>query len=67
MKLHPRTLLVQRAHIAFADALLKVIREHDLTPAETLSILTQELQSNVKFVLLVERHGTAADKKADEA
>lgn len=31
MKLHPRTLLVQRAHIAFADALLKVIREHDLT------------------------------------
>lgn len=67
MKLHPRTLPVQRASNAISSALLDLQVEHDLTDIEMLRALIDHQQMITKYLLREERHPGADDIKADEA
>lgn len=56
MRLHARTLNVQRAHNEAGRALLKIWEKHDLTYGEIVSFHASELQSNAKYMIRGERH-----------
>ncbi len=66
MKLHPRTLLVQRASAAIRSTLIDLQVEHYLTDVEMLRVLIEAQQSISKYMLREERHPGTEDVKADE-
>jgi hypothetical protein len=66
MKLHQRTLTVQRARTALSAAVSDVIEKHDLTFAEVFSILSQEIEQWAKYAVRAERHPDAPAKGGDE-
>lgn len=66
MKLHPRTLDVQRASSFIRGRLLDMQETHDLTDVEMLRILIEHQQSITKYLLREERHPGDPDRKADE-
>lgn len=67
MKLHPRTLKVQRAEAALRKALLDFQEEHDLTDIEMLRALSDHGRRIMTWLLRAERHPDHLDRKADEA
>ncbi len=66
MRLHERTLLVQRARGEFTDLCTEFLRGHDLTWGEWTSILGDALAQNARYQIREERHPDS-DKKGDEA
>ena len=68
LRLHPRTMPVQRAHAELGTMISEWWgRQDDLTPAELVGILLQETAAVHKYVLRAERHPDDPDRKADEA
>lgn len=66
MKLHPRTLDVQRASSAIRGRLLDMQETHGLTDVEMLRVLIEHLQTITKYLLREERHPGDPERKADE-
>jgi dsDNA-binding SOS-regulon protein len=67
IKLHPRTMVVQKAERDLHDRLSDVADEHDLSWTE-MAIILGNLQTNaLKYVLREERHPEDPDRKGDEA
>lgn len=66
MKLHGRTLPVQRASIKLERLLWEFQRQHDLTDLETLRLLNTHQDLITRHMLRVERHPDNPDAKADE-
>ena len=67
MRLHPRTMVVQRAAGEIRMAILKLVEQHDLTIAETIGILAEAISGEVKWLIRQERHPNDPDKGGDEA
>lgn len=68
LKLHPRTLIVQRAKVELSTALSDIIEKHDLTFGEVFSVLAQESASWAKVAVREERHPrNKTGKGGDEA
>jgi hypothetical protein len=59
MKLHPRTMLVQAAHIDISTALAGAISKHQLTHAELTQILAQLLLEWNKYAIRDQREEEA--------
>lgn len=54
MKLHPRTLPVQKASIEIRTALDRMQEYHDLTDLEMLRVLIEHQQNLTKYMLRIE-------------
>ena len=67
LRLHPRTMTVQRASSQLHAHLLQLMDTYDLSWAELAVILAERQQSVLKYVLRGERHPDDPGKKADEA
>ena len=67
LKLHERTMTVQRASAELGMWLCDLQERHDLTSTEVAVILAGQQQSVLKYVLRAERHPEDPDRKADEA
>jgi hypothetical protein len=66
MKLHPRTLPVERASAAICGDLNQLQEAHGLTDVEMLRILLDHQQTVTKRLLRGERHPDDPDRNADE-
>jgi hypothetical protein len=66
VRLHPRTLPVQRAGNAIRSELDRLQQEHDLTDIEMLRILLDHQHNLTKYMLRAERHPEDPERKADE-
>lgn len=66
IRLHPRTLPVNRAGAEYYSWLLKFQEEHQLTDAEMLLIMADAETRLLTMILRCERHPDNPDKKADE-
>lgn len=67
MKLHERTLPVQRAENELGTLVWQWIERHDLTYTEAVRCLLSITQGVTKYQLRQERHPDDPDTKADEA
>ena len=67
MKLHERTMKVERARAELHNYILDFTEQHELTDAETAGILIYLTERFNTFILREERHPGNPDKKADEA
>jgi len=67
VKLHPRTLVVERARHAFETFLLELETEHELTYGELFSLLANAVGNLAKYQIRAERHPDEPGKKGDEA
>ena len=66
LKLHARTMPVQKADVELHNFLVDWQSRHDLTFTE-VAVLLAERQANVlKYALRAERHPDDPDRKADE-
>lgn len=66
MRLHKRTLLVQRARGEFTDLCTEFLRGHDLTWGEWTSILADQLTQQAMYQIRDERHPDDPERKGDE-
>ena len=66
LRLHPRTMIVQSASAHLYGALLNFQSERDLTDAEMMTVLAENVQRWAKFQLRTERHPDDPERKADE-
>ncbi|GGM27867.1 hypothetical protein GCM10011608_10870 [Micromonospora sonchi] len=66
MRLHARTMPVQRASNAIRAELGRLQDEYDLTDVEMLRVLIEHQQSITKYMLRAERHPDDPDRKADK-
>lgn len=55
-RIHPRHMMVEVAKRAFSDFWIELVQKHDLTIAEQLNILTQELQWHTSWCVNAERN-----------
>jgi hypothetical protein len=62
LKLHPRTLMVQKAGNEMAEAVIAIVAKYDLTFIEEVGCLTGIIQQSGKFALRQERHPDDPDK-----
>lgn len=67
MRLHERTMKVNRARAELHNYILDFSEQHDLTDAETSGILIYLASRFNLFILRQERHPEDPEKKADEA
>jgi hypothetical protein len=67
LRLHPRTMPVQKAEGHFKRYVHEFQDEYDLTDIEMLRALIDAQQSITKYMLRAERHPDNPDQKADEA
>lgn len=67
MRLHSRTLPVQKAGNQIKMSLIEMQQEHDLTNVEMLRVLIEAQQEITKYMLRDERHPGDPEHKADEA
>jgi hypothetical protein len=67
LKLHPRTLDVQKKQTELKILLLEFLTASDLSDIEFLQMLNEEVGMVLKYMLRHERHPHDFDKKADEA
>lgn len=68
INLSQRYFVVEEARREITGAILDAVRKHDLTYVELLQILTEEIASNLKYMLRIERHGdteTGGDEAPD--
>jgi hypothetical protein len=66
LRLHPRTMPVQRAEAAVAMAVATLQREWGLTDVEMLRALLAVQQGITRHMLRAERHPDDPERKADE-
>jgi hypothetical protein len=66
VKLHPRTLPVQRARIELDELVWKWMNAHDVTYVEAVRCLLEVTQTITKYQLREERHPGDPERKADE-
>lgn len=66
MRLHERTIPVQKAANQIAMALIELQEEHDLTDIEMLQILSNRQLDILRYMLRDERHPGKPDARADE-
>jgi hypothetical protein len=64
--IHPRTHIVQKAGLDIGDAVLKVIRDYELTDAEIAGILAEQILRWNKYAIRHERHPDEPGKGGDE-
>lgn len=67
LRLHARTMTVQRAGNALHEATLKLIDDYDLSWIELGMILGERQHAALTYALRQERHPRNPGKKADEA
>jgi len=67
LRLHPRTMPVQRAGAELGMFLARWAESNNLTAIEVCVLLTEQLQGWLKYPLRAERHPGNPDQKADEA
>lgn len=67
MRLHKRTIIVQRARNELAEFLLNLEEKHELTIGEILCLLSNEAAHFAVAQIREDRHPDDPDKKADEA
>lgn len=67
MKLHPRTMPVERARAEIGLALIRMQEEHDLTNIEMLQAIGLVQSQILTYMLRAERHPGDPETKADEA
>lgn len=67
IKLHKRYFVVRTASLELQSALAVIVDKHKLTFVETLKLLTEAQQDELKYMLRAERHPKNPEKKADEA
>lgn len=61
-KVHPRVMVVQKARNDLSGAALDIQARYELTTAEYLAILTELMQSALKYALRAERHPDEPDR-----
>lgn len=66
MRLHPRTMLVQQARVELGRMLLDLEERYGLTPAETVSALSEQLSRVARYAIRAERHPDDPDRGGDE-
>jgi hypothetical protein len=66
LRLHPRTMPVQKAEAKLEQLLLEFQDEYDLTDIEMLRILIGRQMTITKYMLRAERHPEDPERKADE-
>ena len=66
LKLHARTMLVQRASAELHTLILEFQERAGLTDIEMAVVLTERQQSVLKYALRAERHPDDPERKADE-
>ncbi len=66
LRLHPRTMLVQKADVELHGFLAEWQNRHGLTFGEVAVILADRQQNVLKYVLRAERHPEDPTRKADE-
>ncbi len=67
IELHERFWIVQSARPDLGQALLDLVKKHELTPIELVGLLAGEIQNYHRYALRRERHPRHKNKKADEA
>lgn len=67
MRLHERTLPVQKAEAEFGLMWIDFCQENDLTYVEALQILNGTIAGHLKYMLRAERHPDEPEKRGDEA
>lgn len=67
-RLHPRTLVCQRAEAQLLESICVIVNRHNLTDAEQLRVVSSALSASIggmaKFMIREERHGDL-DKQGD--
>jgi len=67
LRLHPRTMMVQRAEAEFRVCVLEFLDSHDgLTDVELAGIMLLAPAIPIKYALRAERHPDDPSRKADE-
>lgn len=66
LRLHPRTMPVERAKAELGMILARFQADADLTDTEMLVILAEQRRRLLKYRLRAERHPDDPDRKADE-
>ena len=66
LRLHPRTMPVQKAEAAIKMAIFTLQREWGLTDIEMLRVLLESSQGITRYMLRAERHPDDPEAKADE-
>jgi hypothetical protein len=66
LRLHPRTMPVQRAHSELAGHLCDFQDRHDLTDTEMAMMLADLQHRYLTLLLRAERHPDDPERKADE-
>lgn len=56
-RMHPRHIACEEAKRELGGPWMEIIKKHNLTPIEQVQILTQEIQSALKWAIRFERHG----------
>lgn len=67
MRIHPRLIVVQRAELALDTFMIGLVNEHDLTPAEQISLLANQIKTVSMYAIRSERHPDDPEKRGDEA
>jgi hypothetical protein len=67
MKLHERTLVVQKVRHEFEAFLLELEQKHELSYGELFSMLGNAIANLAKYQIRSERHPDDPDKREDEA
>jgi hypothetical protein len=66
LRLHPRTMQVQRAGADLSQLLIDWQERHELTTIEACVEIADKLRSLLKYPLRAERHPDNPERKADE-
>lgn len=66
MRLHERTLMVQKARGEISTMVFEYAEKNDLTSVELLQALTSVIETELKYMLRAERHPDDPSKRADE-
>ena len=67
MKIHERTLVVQKARHTFETFMLELEQEYGLSYGELFSLHGNAIANLAKYQIRGERHPDDPDKKGDEA
>ena len=67
LKIHPRTMIVQKADSELARFLLDLAKKHDLTYGEIFALIGRQISEYAKYQIRTERHPDDPEKKGDEA
>ncbi len=66
MKINPRVAVVNRASADITRSIVDISGVHDLTSAELVSILAENIQREAKFLIRLERHPNQPGKMGGE-